>query len=86
MRMYTLPSLNLDIDECAVNNPCKNGGTCTNTVGSYKCACGVKFTGRNCETGREHFIAPVIRFLKVPLTSADKHFLNPFCLSISGNF
>lgn len=42
----------LDINECAVSNPCKNGGTCTNQPGSYKCSCGAKYTGRNCETGK----------------------------------
>ncbi|CAM9464932.1 unnamed protein product, partial [Chrysoparadoxa australica] len=31
-------------------NPCNNGGTCTNTSGSYTCACAVGFTGTNCET------------------------------------
>lgn len=37
---------------CAVSNPCKNGGTCSNIPGGFKCTCDVKYTGRNCETGR----------------------------------
>lgn len=28
-----------DIDECAQGVACPGNGTCTNTVGSYTCAC-----------------------------------------------
>ena len=42
----------LDINECVVSSPCKNGGTCSNMPGSYKCTCDVKYSGKNCETGR----------------------------------
>jgi len=27
-----------DIDECAQGSPCEHGGTCVNTVGSFKCS------------------------------------------------
>lgn len=36
-------SVPVDVDECAVGNPCGNG-TCTNVVGSFEC---------NCEEGFE---------------------------------
>lgn len=39
----------VDIKEC-VKNPCRNGATCQNTLGSYRCGCKPGFTGRNCET------------------------------------
>lgn len=30
--------------------PCKNGGTCNNGWGSYKCSCSTEWTGKNCGT------------------------------------
>ena len=42
----------LDVDECAVSNPCNNGGNCTNTPGNYSCDCtNTGYEGDNCETG-----------------------------------
>jgi hypothetical protein len=40
-----------DINECS-SNPCQNGGTCSNTPGSYTCNCAAGYTGDNCETMR----------------------------------
>ncbi|KAM3615537.1 uncharacterized protein V6R79_003654 [Siganus canaliculatus] len=37
----------IDIDECEVN-PCKNKGTCVNTVGSFYCHCQTDFSGSVC--------------------------------------
>ena len=50
--MFNFIHCSVDINECAVSSPCKNGGTCSNIPGSYKCKCDVKYTGKNCETGR----------------------------------
>ena len=38
----------VDIDEC-LSSPCPNG-VCTNTPGSYSCACEAGWGGTNCET------------------------------------
>jgi hypothetical protein len=39
----------IDIDECLAA-PCQHGGTCTNSVGTYVCACLEGWIGTNCET------------------------------------
>ena len=46
-----LPSFNLDVNECTVYKPCKNGGTCVNTVGDYNCQCPDNYKGKNCDEG-----------------------------------
>ena len=48
-----------DVNECLSGNPCKNGGTCVNTHGSYECRCPPGHTGANCEKG-ESALAPDI--------------------------
>ena len=42
------PLLFLDINEC-LQNPCQNGGNCTNTYGSSYCNCPIYTAGVNCE-------------------------------------
>ena len=37
-----------DINECAPA-PCKNGATCVDLVGSYRCDCATGFLGLTCE-------------------------------------
>jgi len=48
-------SISTDIDECA-SNPCLNGGTCTDVVNGYTCACSSGYTGIHCETGMNQLI------------------------------
>ena len=47
-----------DINECS-NSPCKNGATCVNLQGSYRCNCKSGYTGSNCETGQTRDISPM---------------------------
>ena len=35
----------LDINECDPADPCHANATCTNTMGSYLCACNANFSG-----------------------------------------
>ena len=39
-----------DIDECA-SSPCLNGGTCTDAINGFRCACAASLTGMRCELG-----------------------------------
>ena len=41
-----------DVNECA-SNPCQNGGTCTDLVNSYTCACVSGYNGTSCEIGKK---------------------------------
>jgi len=45
-----------DIDECS-SNPCVNGGTCTDQVNGYTCACTAGWQGADCDKGK-----PTIHF------------------------
>ncbi|KAM9734212.1 uncharacterized protein ACNS7B_016018 isoform 2-T2 [Menidia menidia] len=41
---------NKDLNYCGTHQPCKNGGTCTNTEpNEYQCECQEGFRGRNCD-------------------------------------
>ena len=45
------------VNGCCRNNPCQNGGTCTEicepTSVRYNCSCPAKFMGRHCEFDRK---------------------------------
>ncbi|KRX15830.1 Fibropellin-1 [Trichinella nelsoni] len=43
----------VEIDECE-DNPCLNGGTCTDDVSSFKCACPAGWTGSRCEVSANY--------------------------------
>lgn len=45
-----------DIDECFVYSPCKNGATCINEVGTFRCICAPGWTGENCTVGKSAFL------------------------------
>ena len=45
----------LDINECSPD-PCQNGATCNDLVGSYQCDCVPGYTGNNCQTGETSLI------------------------------
>ena len=39
-----------DLNECN-SDPCENGGTCSDAVNGFTCACADGYTGVQCETG-----------------------------------
>ena len=49
----------LDINEC-LENPCQNGGNCTNTNGSFYCNCPIYTAGVNCEMRK--LVVPIVAF------------------------
>ena len=40
-----------DIDECA-NNPCQNGGICTNQEATFVCRCQLGWTDKLCDKSK----------------------------------
>ena len=45
----------VDVNEC-LGNPCQNGGTCLNTVGSFTCNCMAGYQGQTCANGIVDYI------------------------------
>ncbi|KAI4786074.1 hypothetical protein KUCAC02_037367, partial [Chaenocephalus aceratus] len=46
---WSQPPICEEINEC-LSQPCLNGGTCGNQVGSYQCECDEGFSGNRCQT------------------------------------
>ena len=46
---YTGSTCNQIADNCA-SNPCQNGASCRNSIGSYQCVCATGYTGAQCQT------------------------------------
>ncbi|XP_068721036.1 fibropellin-3-like isoform X1 [Montipora capricornis] len=40
----------MNVDECRISYPCKNGGRCLDMKGSYICICKSGYKGKNCKT------------------------------------
>ena len=51
MNFYILAVI-LDVDDCA-DDPCQNGGNCTDGVNDYNCTCAAGYTGRNCSISKK---------------------------------
>ncbi|KAJ8301896.1 hypothetical protein KUTeg_020883 [Tegillarca granosa] len=47
-RNMTGKTCDFDVDEC-LSSPCKNNGTCTNTLGGFTCTCPSNTTGIYCD-------------------------------------
>ena len=39
-----------DINDCA-DQPCQNGGNCTDAVNDFTCNCAAGYSGKNCSVG-----------------------------------
>jgi len=42
-----------DVDECAEEGFCQNGGVCANSIGSFECQCTAGWEGANCENDKD---------------------------------
>ena len=56
--MITIPA---DIDECMEYSPCDVNANCTNTKGSFNCACDTGFIGHgiNCLSMSLAYVSPI---------------------------
>nr|XP_034322617.1 fucolectin-like [Crassostrea gigas] len=69
-----------DINEC-LDNPCQNGGTCSNSDGSFTCTCAGGFTGALCNE-----VLPNIALRKPAEQSSTFHFKdNKATYAVDGN-
>lgn len=59
-----------EYNECE-SSPCANGGTCTDRVGEFQCACGRGYTGRTCQLKVSEIIKNILgqRHFKLNKTS-----------------
>ena len=44
-----------DINECETANPCDSNAACTDTVGSFTCACNTGFMGDGLSCQSKHY-------------------------------
>lgn len=49
LTFFLIPSCEEDINECETESPCKNGGVCVNSPGTFSCECTEQFIGDHCE-------------------------------------
>ena len=52
-------SLLADINDCA-DQPCQNGGNCTDAVNDYACNCAAGYSGKNCTIGKDDVLSKKI--------------------------
>ena len=52
--IFTCATL-LDIDECVEQSPCDGNAVCTNTIGSFTCACNDGYSGNGMTCRGENF-------------------------------
>nr|XP_034317008.1 EGF-like repeat and discoidin I-like domain-containing protein 3 [Crassostrea gigas] len=67
-----------DINEC-LDNPCQNGGTCSNSDGSFTCACAGGFTGALCNEVLSNIA------LGKPATQSTTHYGYNAAYAVDGN-
>ncbi|XP_070566541.1 uncharacterized protein [Ptychodera flava] len=85
-----------ETDDCAPE-PCLNGGTCTDEIIGYTCACPSGFTGQNCETGGASCLTEGCQnggeCTESGICQCDSHFIGDACetcvpnsADVSGSF
>ena len=70
-----------DVPECSAASPiCRHGGTCTELIGSYRCACTADYFGVNCEQGQRKcalsFFMPTLDTTLILVSFSDECFRN----------
>ena len=77
LTLYVTYNSDADIDECSTNShSCDVNAMCSNTVGSYACACKAGFTGdgKTCSGKRLPCCKKRFKTMNVPVCSTDSIF------------